>query len=341
MPALSAILRAVETLNTLLEGLTFWHWGVFGAALLVLETLLPGGLFLGAGMAAFLVAAGMLAAPYAPMEGVALTWQVQTGAWAALTLALSAVARAFWRRRPALDQAPPCASAPPQRTPRPAATPTPAPEPAADADKLVLRPDLMGEPEMPTSPVPKPTLTPAPVAAAIASVKPASPPVARAPKRAVAPRPAAAVAQRPAPPPPAPNPKTAPPAQVEKKPVVSAKMGARGAARPKAAAGNLVGREFTLWKPVDGGVGVLKIQGDEWRIAGPDLPGRQPCARHRRQRGHPEGRIGALKRRAGFPSQFAAAAGGAGRSENAAGEGVARGGEEEGARLNARAAGGT
>ena len=33
----------------------------------------------------------------------------------------------------------------------------------------------------------------------------------------------------------------------------------------------LVGKEYTLWKPIVGGKGTLRIAGTDWQLAGPDI----------------------------------------------------------------------
>ena len=53
--------------------------------------------------------------------------------------------------------------------------------------------------------------------------------------------------------------------------MVTAKVGARDS-KPAPAAGDMVGRAFTLWTPMAGGRGVLKAAGVEWEVVGPDMP---------------------------------------------------------------------
>ena len=40
---------------------------------------------------------------------------------------------------------------------------------------------------------------------------------------------------------------------------------------PAANAQELVGREYTLWKPLAAGQGILRIAGVDWALTGPDV----------------------------------------------------------------------
>ncbi|MDA1132971.1 MAG: hypothetical protein O2905_07080, partial [Proteobacteria bacterium] len=77
-------------------------------------------------------------------------------------------------------------------------------------------------------------------------------------------------------PPPAPKPRPSPkPAALKRQkapPQVSAKLGERPAKLPPPQPQELVGRAFTLWAPIAGGRGTLRVAGAELALAGPDLP---------------------------------------------------------------------
>lgn len=157
----------------LLESLEFWHWWVFGGALVVVETLLPSGILYGAALAAFIVGGGFAL-------DVEFGWQLQIEAWIGMTVVLGWAGRTIRNR-----------SLAPKVSPSPAPPNPPVP-------------DVMGEPAATEEPKRQPLdlETPAP----------------------------------------------APSAQT------------------------LIGGVYTIWAPITGGSGTLKIKGAAYVLSGPDLP---------------------------------------------------------------------
>lgn len=47
---------------------------------------------------------------------------------------------------------------------------------------------------------------------------------------------------------------------------------AAAAPKPGSNPQELVGREYTLWKPLVGGKGTLRVAGIDWALTGPDVP---------------------------------------------------------------------
>lgn len=76
----------MDFLKPFLDDLAFWHWWIFGVALLILEMLVPGTFFLWMGVAAVLVGLAVLAVPD-------LVWQYQ---WIGFAI-LSVSAIVIWR----------------------------------------------------------------------------------------------------------------------------------------------------------------------------------------------------------------------------------------------------
>ncbi len=69
-------------------------------------------------------------------------------------------------------------------------------------------------------------------------------------------------------PPPAVKPPPAAPAAAAKAPAPPAAAAARPGSNPQ----ELVGREYTLWKPLAAGKGTLRVGGIDWALSGPDVP---------------------------------------------------------------------
>lgn len=63
----------------LLSGLTYWHWLVFGVALIAMEAVIPGAFFLWPGLAAILLGVLTLVVP-------GLDWTIALSLWAALSV---------------------------------------------------------------------------------------------------------------------------------------------------------------------------------------------------------------------------------------------------------------
>ncbi|MEL0106970.1 MAG: NfeD family protein [Rhodospirillales bacterium] len=78
---------------TFLEQLTFWHWFILGCALVVLEILAPGIIFVWLGVAAFIT--GIIA-----LLATALTWELEFLIFTILSVVSVFAGRAFIRRNP-------------------------------------------------------------------------------------------------------------------------------------------------------------------------------------------------------------------------------------------------
>ena len=76
-----------------LENANHWGWGIFGVAMIVLEILAPGAIFLWMGAAAFVVGLGVFIWPD-------LEWRYQLLIFAALSVATVFIARRYFRRHP-------------------------------------------------------------------------------------------------------------------------------------------------------------------------------------------------------------------------------------------------
>lgn len=75
----------------ILEGLSFWHWGVLALGLLLLELFAPAAFFVCLAAAAALVACLLLVVPF-------LAWQVQLFLFAVFSIVSVFVARRFFTR---------------------------------------------------------------------------------------------------------------------------------------------------------------------------------------------------------------------------------------------------
>lgn len=75
----------------LFSNLTYWHWLIFGVALIAMETLIPGAFFLWPGLAAILMGVLTLIIP-------GLSWTTTLTLWACLSL-LTLTAWIFYRRK--------------------------------------------------------------------------------------------------------------------------------------------------------------------------------------------------------------------------------------------------
>lgn len=222
----------MDFLTELFALVHFWHWGALGVVLIAAETVVASGVFLGAGAAAIAVAAALYLVP-------ALAWEMQLGGFVVIAGLGALVGRRIFRR----DGPPPPSKA--AGDPKPDEKPRPA--------SAVAMPQ------------------PAPRKLGAASVS--------APAANVAGTGAGRAAQ--APPPPAPKPRPSPkraapkpaaPKRQKAPPQVSAKLGERPAKLPPPQPQELVGKAYTLWSPIAGGRGMLRVAGAELALAGPDLP---------------------------------------------------------------------
>ncbi len=289
----------MDTVTEFLDKILFWHWGIVAVALGALEMLFAGGILMGAAIAALLVGAAALADQQFPG---ALPPEFKFGivAQAATFLVLTfvfAVAMRLGRHRAAAMIA--------KASEKPAAPAQPAEpaEPAAPAAPMAVTPLVPTPPTAaPRSPQPpaQPLVSPPPPlpGAPAASLRPATArPIARPagnqPMRVTGPT---AVSQQPTPPPSAPRPvrppprppapvaqPAAPPPAPPPKPVAPAAKPRTPPTPPAAAAAppppakpgvnpkDFVGKEYTLWKPVAGGKGTLRIAGNDWVLNGPDV----------------------------------------------------------------------
>lgn len=82
-----------------LSELTFWHWLILGVALVILETLAPGVVFLWMGLAA--LATGLVALA---IDG--LSWQIQVLIFAGLSVVSVTSGRLWLRRHPTVTDHP-------------------------------------------------------------------------------------------------------------------------------------------------------------------------------------------------------------------------------------------
>lgn len=82
-----------------LTELTFWHWLILGVALIILEALLPGVVFLWMGLAALVTGVVVLVV-------TGLAWQAQTLIFAALSVVSVIAGRMWWRSRPTVTDHP-------------------------------------------------------------------------------------------------------------------------------------------------------------------------------------------------------------------------------------------
>ena len=80
-------------MTTFVETISHWHWWILGAALVVLEVLAPGAVFLWMGIAAGAVGFLVLAAP-------TIGWESQVVAFAVLSVASIFLARRYLKHKP-------------------------------------------------------------------------------------------------------------------------------------------------------------------------------------------------------------------------------------------------
>jgi membrane protein implicated in regulation of membrane protease activity len=216
---------------------------------------------MGAAIAALLVGAAAFADqrfPGALPPELDFSVTVQIATFAGLTLVF-AVAMRLGRRRaaamiakasesPAAPAQPAAAAATAPVTAPPATAPaTPMPQPVAPMFAS-LAPTLAPDQRSPQPPATSVAAQPArPLA------RPVARPAGNQPMRVTGPT---AVTQQPSPPP---TPRPARPAAPQPAP-------------PSPEAQALVGKEYTLWKPIAGGKGVLRIAGVDWALKGADVP---------------------------------------------------------------------
>lgn len=81
----------------IIDAMTFWHWFVFGAILMVLEIMVMGMFLLWIGLAAIMVGVIMLVIP-------ALTWPLAFVFWAVMSVASVAGWVAYRKKNPAPEQ---------------------------------------------------------------------------------------------------------------------------------------------------------------------------------------------------------------------------------------------
>ncbi|MSP19955.1 MAG: hypothetical protein EXQ93_00140 [Alphaproteobacteria bacterium] len=284
----------METVTALLDKILFWHWGIVAVTLGALEMLFAGGILMGAAIAAALVGAAAFAIqqfPGALPPTLRFDLLFQLLAFAVLS-AVFALAMRIGRRRAAAMIAQAAAPPNPAGDPAvPAAAPGPQPLAAAPAAVTPIAPPPIPaklSPQPPVMPVVRPAPAAAPVAAALppppaaAPAKPSRPfvrPAGNQPMRVAgptaittppAPQPQPRPVQRAQPPaPPAAPPATARPAVPA--PVAEARPRSATLAKGKPNPADFVGREYTLWKPMDGGRGSLRISAADWVLLGPDV----------------------------------------------------------------------
>ena len=273
----------MDTVTEFLDKILFWHWGIVAVALGALEMLFAGDILMGAAIAALLVGAAALADQQFPGAlppefnfGVV----AQAATFVVLTFVF-AVAMRVGRRRAAamIAQASENPGAPGQpAAPMPVAPLVPTPPVAAPQPPAPAKMSPQPPPQPLVSPPPRAPGAP-PASLRPATARPLARPAGNQPMRVSGPT---AVAQPPAPPPtprperqpprppqpvaqpaarPAPQPRT-PPA-LPPAPAVQAKP----AVNPK----DFVGKEYTLWKPIAGGQGTLRIAGTDWVLKGSDV----------------------------------------------------------------------
>jgi len=76
-----------------MEDLTFWHWFIFGLAMVILEMFAPGAIFLWIGAAAGVVGAVLYFIP-------SLTWENQFMIFAVLSVASIVLSKMFFKKHP-------------------------------------------------------------------------------------------------------------------------------------------------------------------------------------------------------------------------------------------------
>jgi membrane protein implicated in regulation of membrane protease activity len=287
----------MDTVTEFLDKILFWHWGIVAVALGALEMLFSGGILMGAAIAAALVGAAAFADqrfPGALPPEFDFDIVTQLATFAVLTVVFGVAMRLGRRRAAAMiaqasekpvAPAPPAAPQPVAPMPQtvtpmvptpPAAAPIP-PAPAKLSPQPPGRP-LVGPPPVAPGAPPKP-LRPATAARPIARPAGNQPMRVSGPTAVTTPP---APAARPSPPPPrptrpaqaAPPPPPAPVAKPAPPPAAKAPAAATPPtppAKPGVNPQDFVGKEYTLWKPVAGGKGTLRISGVDWSLTGPDV----------------------------------------------------------------------
>lgn len=81
-------------MEALFDGLSYWHWWILGALLLVVELLAPGIIFLWLAMAAGVTGGLLLLVP-------GLGWEIQVLVFSVLGVISVLAGRRIWRHRPA------------------------------------------------------------------------------------------------------------------------------------------------------------------------------------------------------------------------------------------------
>lgn len=80
-------------MNALLDQVDYWHWFIFATLLLILETFVPGGIFLWISISAVITGTLLLAFPW-------LGWDYQLLLFALFSVASAMLWRLYLRRRP-------------------------------------------------------------------------------------------------------------------------------------------------------------------------------------------------------------------------------------------------